>query len=265
MSANLGEKLVTGDEEAPPAVAKPDDAPPTIAAETDELSNDERWNVLWIIIRIYYLYDSTKAFAIALGGMLTSVLSFLLLGGGKCSIPMWIPSVLIFLTRCIDVCFGWGVMCRNLVGARAQDLDGDGQISADEKAAAKEKRVKFGKIVRTNLKICVTQLVLALVQAGMAIAALVECYAVASIITIGVAGLFFLDALQECVVWFTCLKIHKHQDDIHIPARPRRRWRPRARHRRDASLAGLVRLPHPAVHPPLHHDVLGARIRYTTA
>jgi len=30
---------------------------------------------LWIIIRIYYLYDSTKAFAIALGGMLTSVLS----------------------------------------------------------------------------------------------------------------------------------------------------------------------------------------------
>ena len=139
MSANLGEKLVTGDEEAPPAVAKPDDnAPPTIAAETDELSNDERWNVLWIIIRIYYLYDSTKAFAIALGGMLTSVLSFLLLGGGKCSIPMWIPSVLIFLTRCIDVCFGWGVMCRNLVGARAQDLDGDGQISDDEKAAAKE-------------------------------------------------------------------------------------------------------------------------------
>ena len=79
MSATLGEKLVTGDEEAPPAVvAKPDDnAPPTIAAETDELSNDERWNVLWIIIRIYYLYDSTKAFAIALGGMLTSVLSFL--------------------------------------------------------------------------------------------------------------------------------------------------------------------------------------------
>ena len=65
---------------------------------------------------------------------------------------------------------------RYLVGARAQDLDGDGQISADEKAAAKEKRVKFGKIVRTNLKICVTQLVLALVQAGMAIAALVECY-----------------------------------------------------------------------------------------
>ena len=66
MSATLGEKLVTGDEEAPPAVvAKPDDAPPTIAAETDELSNDERWNVLWIIIRIYYLYDSTKAFAIA--------------------------------------------------------------------------------------------------------------------------------------------------------------------------------------------------------
>ena len=137
---------------------------------------------------------------------------------------------------------------RYLVGARAQDLDGDGQISADEKAAAKEKRVKFGKIVRTNLKICVTQLVLALVQAGMAIAALVECYAVASIITIGVAGLFFLDALQECVVWFTCLKIHKHQDDNHIPARPRRRWRPRSRrrwrqrtrHRRDASLAGLV-------------------------
>ena len=42
MSATLGEKLVTGDEEAPPAVvAKPDDAPPTIAAETDELSNDE--------------------------------------------------------------------------------------------------------------------------------------------------------------------------------------------------------------------------------
>ena len=177
-----------------------------------------RAQVLYVAYRIYYLYDSTKAFAIALGGMLTSVLSFLLLGGGKCSIPMWIPSVLIFLTRCIDVCFGWGVMCRNLVGARAQDLDGDGQISADEKAAAKEKRVKFGKIVRTNLKICVTQLVLALVQAGMAIAALVECYAVASIITIGVAGLFFLDAAQECFVWFTCLKIHKHQDDIHIPA-----------------------------------------------
>jgi len=44
MSATLGEKLVTGDEEAPPAVvAKPDDnATPTIAAETDELSNDER-------------------------------------------------------------------------------------------------------------------------------------------------------------------------------------------------------------------------------
>ena len=53
-------------------------------------------------------------------------------------------------------------MCRNLIGARQQDLDGDGQISADEKDAAKEKRVKFGKIVRTNLKICVTQLVLAL-------------------------------------------------------------------------------------------------------
>ena len=101
--------------------------------------------------------------------MLTSVLSFLLLGGGKCSIPMWVPSVLIFITRCVDVCFGWGVMCRNLMGARQQDLDGDGQISADEKEAAKEKRVKFGKIVRTNLKICVTQLVLALVQAGMAI------------------------------------------------------------------------------------------------
>ena len=26
------------------------------------------------------------------------------------------------------------------------------------------------------------------------------------------------DAAQECFVWFTCLKIHKHQDDIHIPA-----------------------------------------------
>ena len=47
MSAALGEKLVTGDEEAPPAVVKPDDnATPTIAAETDELSNDERWTVL---------------------------------------------------------------------------------------------------------------------------------------------------------------------------------------------------------------------------
>ena len=33
MPATLGEKLVTGDEEAPPAVAKPDDnATPTIAA-----------------------------------------------------------------------------------------------------------------------------------------------------------------------------------------------------------------------------------------
>ena len=29
MSATLGEKLVTGDEEAPAVVAKPDDAPPT--------------------------------------------------------------------------------------------------------------------------------------------------------------------------------------------------------------------------------------------
>ena len=118
------------------------------------------------------------------------MLSFLLTGGGRCAMPLWIPSVLIFVTRCVDVCFGCGVFCKSLAHTN--------------KSA---KRVAFGKIARMNLGVSFTQIALAVAQFSMALVAIVteptKCLSAG--ITLALAVLFLLDAGQEAVVWCACV------------------------------------------------------------
>mmetsp|Transcript_29836 Transcript_29836/g.41255 ORF Transcript_29836/g.41255 Transcript_29836/m.41255 type:complete len:277 (-) Transcript_29836:256-1086(-) len=186
--------------------------PPSIPppASSSEVSNTDRWNVVFTAVRAYYLFDATKSFLGALVGMITTLVAFLVMGKGDCGVPMWVPSMLIFVTRCLDVGCGCGTICFRLCCSLSNNKSGDPQNS---------RKQEFGNFAIQNLYICVAQIILGIVQIVMAVLGLTsdteDC--ASSLLTAVFAILFILDAGQELLVWGICFYMYKYQDNVKLP------------------------------------------------
>eukprot|EP00239_Pterosperma_sp_CCMP1384_P010017 CAMPEP_0197866726 /NCGR_PEP_ID=MMETSP1438-20131217/44371_1 /TAXON_ID=1461541 /ORGANISM="Pterosperma sp., Strain CCMP1384" /LENGTH=317 /DNA_ID=CAMNT_0043485315 /DNA_START=239 /DNA_END=1189 /DNA_ORIENTATION=- len=171
------------------------------------VSSEDRWALLWTILKLYYCVDATGAFILALFGLIASLVT----RGDQdpgCSTPYLAISVLIFLTRLMDFAHGAASLCCCCCCIASPP---ESQQSKDT----------IGRSIKINITVCITQMVLSVAQLGTGAAGLLgalgDCPSLGPTLAVVFGALLFINAGEELYVWGCAWLIYKEQDKIQLP------------------------------------------------
>eukprot|EP00931_Biecheleriopsis_adriatica_P109219 TRINITY_DN83488_c0_g1_i1.p1 TRINITY_DN83488_c0_g1~~TRINITY_DN83488_c0_g1_i1.p1 ORF type:complete len:204 (+),score=28.86 TRINITY_DN83488_c0_g1_i1:33-644(+) len=165
--------------------------PSTVGAEsgiasTGQLTNEERWNLVWACIAVYYLYDAAVGFVIAIlcfaGGMVAK-LAF----GSTCESSTWIVSIVVLVFRALDTGCGCCGVLRDPVPNR---------------------RAFFWDIIR-NIMLCIVLGILGLTMLIMSALLFGSDDCLISAILGVVSGLLLIvQSGEEFVIWIAVMVVY---------------------------------------------------------
>ena len=187
--------------------------PPPGGAGGPVTSND-RWAVLWTVLKLYYCLDASLAFFLALGGLVFSLATF---KDPSCTVPFLGISILIFITRLFD--FGYNV--REMCCCPCCPPRVETHMPPPQQHHQAWPNDKMGYTIRFNFCICCTQLGLSTIQGGLGIVGVLggfgKCEGAGPVLALVFGAMLFMNAAEEAFIWGWAWFLHKEQHNMPLP------------------------------------------------
>eukprot|EP00933_Yihiella_yeosuensis_P080627 TRINITY_DN94092_c0_g1_i1.p1 TRINITY_DN94092_c0_g1~~TRINITY_DN94092_c0_g1_i1.p1 ORF type:complete len:242 (-),score=28.98 TRINITY_DN94092_c0_g1_i1:59-721(-) len=175
VGANCADQLANVDVET--AGAQKDEA--TKPPDDEGLTNEERWNLVWACVGVYYTYDAAIGLAVALLAFLGGLI-FKAVIKSDCESKVWIVSLVILAVRTVDMCCGIASLRKNPIPSRSS----------------------FFRHIVENMLICTALGILALVQVIMSGILFTKDDCLWSAIIGLVSGLLLImQSAEEMTIW----------------------------------------------------------------
>ena len=185
--------------------------PQNVIPQEEKLTSEQKWGLVYSAAMLYNGFDATLSFLLAFLGLI--VLLVARASNEECEILTFVPPIIVFVLRIIDLCFACTDLCCSCFGSRGPPT-----------------HKEFAKIVLRNLLLTVTIGLLAIVQLILGGIAVAEAFGAESDSTRGadtctfpgIGGVVFgcvllCNAIEEAFVWGYCYVFTKIAETQEVP------------------------------------------------